>query len=84
MVQLKRKGLLVMPPFCVYCPLSLLAVSGCYFRGDADGTCGRNVQENGPETGPGHKKRVRTAFMTVHQAGEGVAPCTDCTDCLVH
>ena len=53
------------------------AVSGCYFRGDAHGACGGDIQEDGPEAGPGHKERVRNAaaMILAHSTLQDRAPC---------
>ncbi len=53
-------------------------MSSCYFRGDANGACGGDIQEDGPEAGPGHKERVRNAVeILAHSMLQDRAPHSD-------
>ena len=64
-------------PPCVLLSFPTPAVSGCYFRGDAHGACGGDIQKDGPEAGPGHKERVRNAAVILaHSTLEDRAPCS--------
>lgn len=65
-------------PPCVLLSFPTPAVSGCYFRGDANGACGGDVQEDGTEAGPGHKEWVRNALVILtHITLEDRAPHSD-------
>ena len=70
-------------PPCVLLSFPTPAVSGCYFRGDAHGACGGDIQEDGPEAGPGHKERVRNAAVILaHRTLENRASRSDSVSVL--